>query len=112
MEITEIKEIMERATPRQPHPDDWDRWLAGNPAPDLQALVTTFGGYANVPTWAWEAFDELREQWETARRSRLLGSRTWELMASWKGKRFRAELRALKKSTTAKEQKAKMKKAK
>lgn len=81
-------------------PSDWHAWLAANPPPDIQALCVTFGGYSSIPPWAWEDWDRRWQEWEGARRTRLLGSRTWEMMAGWKAKKARR-----KKATTAKEQK-------
>ncbi len=52
-------------------PDDFAQWLKANPAPDLQALVERFGGYARVPPEAWAEFDRAKERWEAERKARL-----------------------------------------
>lgn len=63
-----------------PEKSDWHTWVAENPPPDLQALVTTFGTYSAIPAWAWEEWDRLYDAWNKARISRLVGSGTWAIV--------------------------------
>lgn len=62
-----------------PDPADFATWLAANPPPNLQALVSRHGGYSNVPREAWEQWDYDCTAWEAARKDRLFGSHTWDI---------------------------------
>jgi hypothetical protein len=42
-------------------------------APDLDALVATFGSYSEISPEAWAAWDEAIEAWQLARRDYTLG---------------------------------------
>lgn len=82
------------------HPrDEFHVWLEDNPPPDLQALAAQHGGYGNITPKAWEYYDAAMANWQARRKDRLLGSRTW------------ADMAGMKKSTTTKEQKARLKAA-
>ena len=69
--------------------DDYARWLAANPAPDLQALVRLageryaaslgvpydptnpgHGGYQHITEAEWKHFDAAMAEWQARRRTR------------------------------------------
>ena len=50
---------------------DFVLWLRANPRPDLQQLVSTYGGYDKIPGDAWADFDQARLDWNERRKTRL-----------------------------------------
>ncbi len=50
---------------------DYAAWLERNPPPDLQELLTAFGGYDRITPWAWERYDADLADWQAQRIRRL-----------------------------------------
>jgi hypothetical protein len=65
-------------------PADFATWLATNPPPNPQTLVSQYGSWSLIPAAAWAQWDAAVTAWENARRDRLLGSRTWAMMEARK----------------------------
>jgi len=60
-----------------PHADLFEEWLKDHPAPSLQVLVDTWGGWDKVPDICWKDFTARNEEWEMARLNRLYGHQSW-----------------------------------
>jgi hypothetical protein len=59
-------------------------------APDLQALVERFGGYAKIPAEAWKEYDAAMAQWHIDRRIHTSGHIVEVIKALAKLKRRKA----------------------
>ena len=57
---------------------DYETWLKANPYPSLQELLDKYGSHDRVPAAEWTRYDRARAEWETNRRDRLFGSRSWD----------------------------------
>jgi len=55
----------------QAGPEGYARWLALNPAPDLQQLIKAAGGYNKITAAQWQAFDDAYADWNWRRLNRL-----------------------------------------
>jgi hypothetical protein len=51
---------------------DFPTWVEVNPPPSLQAWVAVYGTYSGIPGEAWAQFDAAMEQWQQARKHRLI----------------------------------------
>lgn len=52
--------------------DDFERFCAKDPPPDLQKMVRVRGGYHRITAADWVAFDKARRAWNWRRTDRLI----------------------------------------
>jgi hypothetical protein len=51
-------------------PLNYVEWLAENPPPDLQAIVTACGDFGDIPGEVWAKFTDDMADWQYRRRHR------------------------------------------